>query len=256
MKTIDHVLDRAAKRDRLLLLLDFDGTLCEIVEHPKHARLSAKRRSALRGLLRKGVLVAFLSGRSMESLRKRVLLDGAFYGSNFGLELEGPGLRFRHPSVRAARQSLEKTHRTLESLFKGVDGIYIEDKGASLSLHFRSLSIPERRFFRSRLKALRNGTEAGIHWRKGKKTWNLMPTIRWNKGKAANYLWRKLGRPYLVAIGDDASDEEMFRAVQRHGTALRVGPGRTRASVRLRNVAQVYDFLGELCLRRSRTPAP
>jgi trehalose 6-phosphate synthase/phosphatase len=57
-------------------------------------------------------------------------------------------------------------------------------------------------------------------------------------------LWLNLKRPWLVAVGDDRTDEDMFRAVGAKGLTIRVGrPRRSRARYRLAGPDDVRCFL-------------
>src|SRR6185369_15595581 len=104
--------------------------------------------------------------------------------------------------------------RLMERRLADLPGVWIEQKGASLSVHFRGISAARERRLRSRLLRLRRELPEGFHWRVGKCTWNLLPTRRWNKGEAASFLWRRMRRPFLLAIGDDEVDERMFLAAE------------------------------------------
>src|SRR5258706_4856935 len=84
---------------RLLLLLDFDGTLSPIVKNPRRASLPQATRRVLTDLARRpGVAVAIVSGRRIEDLRALVGLP-VIYAGNHGLRIEGPGFRFLAPGA-------------------------------------------------------------------------------------------------------------------------------------------------------------
>ena len=59
-------------------------------------------------------------------------------------------------------------------------------------------------------------------------------------------MWRRRGRPYLLAIGNDRFDEPMLRAAQRHGAGIRVGGGPSKARYRLKDAREVLRFLSAL----------
>jgi trehalose-6-phosphatase len=62
-----------------------------------------------------------------------------------------------------------------------------------------------------------------IIWKKGKKIWNVVLTKSWNKGKAALLLIKHMKNPFPVAIGDDRTDWDMFRAIGKRGITIQVG---------------------------------
>src|SRR6266542_634681 len=86
----------------------------------------------------------------------------------------------------------------------------------------------------------------------GKKVYELLPNIDWDKGKAVLWLLEKLGlehpntRP--IYIGDDRTDEDAFRALEQRGVGILVSeePRVTAASYSLRDPSEVERFLSEL----------
>jgi trehalose-6-phosphatase len=76
-----------------------------------------------------------------------------------------------------------------------------------------------------------------------------MPRTDWDKGDAASVIWRRLGRPYLLVIGDAHYDEPMLRVAHDRGAGVRVGRGATAARHRLRDAFAVRRFLRGLADR-------
>ena len=89
----------------------------------------------------------------------------------------------------------------------------------------------------------------------GKKVYELLPDIDWDKGKAVIWLLETLGLEHENAlpiyIGDDRTDEDAFRALEQRGVGILVSeqPQVTAASFWLRNPEQVERFLRELIAR-------
>jgi trehalose-phosphatase len=249
-RALGELAHEAAAHSRVLILLDYDGTLCKIRARPSQARLNRARRELLARLVAGPQRLAILSGRAVPQLRRLLGISGVYYGGNFGLVIEGPGLRFTHPQVRGSRLVLAREARRLTQLFSDLPGVWIEHKGAGLSLHFRGVPSAKRPALRRFLARARRDSPRGLVWKPGLRAWEILPTGGWDKGRAALLLWRRLGRPYLVAVGDDCSDEPMFEAVRGRGAAIKVGrAGRTAATHRVAGVASVYSFLGLLAHR-------
>jgi trehalose-phosphatase len=61
---------------------------------------------------------------------------------------------------------------------------------------------------------------------RGKKVFEILPAIDWNKGKAIRWIMQALGIQWsdasVVYIGDDTTDEDAFRVVCSRGTAILV----------------------------------
>jgi trehalose 6-phosphate phosphatase len=255
-RSLEALLDKAAAQPRVLVLLDFDGTLVPIRSRPDLARVSAAQRATLSRLNAGRLRLAMLSGRSVADLRARVNLPDIIYGGVFGLEMREPGWHFIQPSARGFRRQLSATARRLRRLFDGFPGALVEDKGVGVCLHYRNVAPEHRDAFDRRVARARVRCPAGLRWRHGQRSWEVTPLVPWNKGRAALLLWRRLGRPFLLAFGDDRFDEPMFRIAQGRGAALRVGQGHTTARHRLADPAQVFLFLRRLVQRAGGAERP
>lgn len=232
-----------ARRPKVLLLLDFDGTLAPIRPRPELARLAPRARATLSRLNAGSVSLVFISGRSVASLKERVGLPGAGYCGVFGLDVSLPGWRYLHPAARARRPRLAGLIRELRRLFRGVPGALIEDKRAGAAVHYRTVPRARLRDFAARLARARAGSARAFAWRRGDYAWEVSPRTDWDKGRAALMLWRRAGRPYLLGIGNDRSDEPMLRAAGNRGAAIKVGEGASRAGYRLKDPGDVHRFL-------------
>jgi trehalose 6-phosphate phosphatase len=247
---------RAARADRgrLLVALDFDGTLAPIVPHPEDAALDPAVRDALARLAaRPDTDVALVSGRALTDLRSRVRLADAFYAGNHGLEIAGPGVDRVHDGAAAARPRLARGLTALEPRLRDLAGVHIEDKGLSASIHFRRADpAVEPELERLIDEAIRD--EPSIRVTRGKKVIELRPAVAWHKGAALAFLIRTLeggpegGVPALF-IGDDVTDEDAFRVLRALRGGVVVGdppPLETAAAAFLRNVAEVAWLLDAL----------
>src|SRR5207247_6126184 len=85
---LEHVQEIARSGDRLAVFLDYDGTLTPIVSHPEDAWLPESMRQTLRSLAAR-VPVAILSGRDLDDVRGRVLVDGIVYAGSHGFDIAG-----------------------------------------------------------------------------------------------------------------------------------------------------------------------
>jgi trehalose-phosphatase len=249
-------LHRALEREadgRLLLGLDFDGTLSPLAPTPDEARLPGRAKAALLALLRRGDCdLAVLSGRALPNVRALVGLRGLHYAGNHGLEAAGPGYRWTHPAARAASAEVLEVARRLRPRLRGRKGVLLQYKRLSLSVHFRladrALAEPLRRLI---LDSLRPKTRLRLFG--GHDVWELRPKVDWNKGHALLALGERLGggRTLLLA-GDDRTDEEGFRTLGGRAFCVRVGAAKdTRARFRLKDPPALWELLERLSRARA-----
>ncbi len=211
---------------RLMVLLDYDGTLTPIVRRPEEARLKASVRQTLSRLAR-SVPVVIVSGRALSDLQKRVGLPSVRYLAYHGLLYKEPGTAMHWMGQRPRRQEVREWVRALKGATEGIAGALIEDKGLTVALHDRLVRPADRARLRRRaLRALApwlaNKKVALVD---GKRVLEARLTGAWNKGTAVAELLRRPWARRLVPVyfGDDRTDFDAFRVVRNRGLAVRVG---------------------------------
>lgn len=244
-----RLVEKAAQQPRTMLLLDFDGTLAPFRSRPELAGIDDGLRACLDKLHGGRTHVALISGRGLKDLKERVGLPHLSYSGVFGQELSEPGWSSVNPHALATRPALAAMARELEELFDGLPGVRVEDKGVGIALHYRRVPEERRGDFSRRWKKARKLAPPGLRWRRGQRDWEVTPTKVWDKGRAALMFWRRHGKPFLIAIGDDRFDEPMFRATRGRGAAIKVGEGSTCASYRVEGPEMVACFLHALAER-------
>jgi trehalose 6-phosphate synthase/phosphatase len=233
---------------RAFLLLDYDGTLVPFTPTPDLARPDP----ALLGLLgrlaaRPGFSVHVVSGRARGDLEAWL---GDVPG---GLHAEhGLWSRFRgEPWQAAAIGDLAwkpRARAVLDELTGRTPGAVIEEKTAGYAWHHRAVEAPagevRARELASRLSSLLAG--APVEVLVGNKVVEVRPRGV-NKGLVVARVADAAPEPGLfVALGDDRTDEDLFAALPHGSVALHVGPGPSRAGLRLAGVAEARAFLSSL----------
>jgi len=207
--------------ERLVLLLDFDGTLAPIVDRPERAAMPDRTRRALERLMAMdGVSVAVVSGRGLADVRERAAIPGIAYAGNHGMEIEGAGLHRIHPEAQAARPELEEVAAAVEPALEGIDGAFLEDKGLTLSIHYRLAPDHAEEVREIVLEAA--GGRPGLEVFDGKMIVEVRPRVEWHKGKAVLFLLGQMQPPKeapVLYLGDDRTDEDAFRALHAWGPA-------------------------------------
>jgi trehalose 6-phosphate phosphatase len=250
---LEHVEEIAGAGNRsLAIFLDYDGTLTPIVSRPDQAVLTDSTRAILRTLASK-VPVVILSGREREDVRKRVAIDGIVYAGSHGFDIAGPG-GLRKQEATEFLPVLDAAENDLREKFAGIAGAFLERKRFSIAAHYRNVKagqIPQLDHAVSEVA----GRSPELRRIDGKKVYELVPNIDWDKGKAVLWLLEQLGlerantRP--IYIGDDRTDEDAFHALGQRGASIIVseGPRSTAASYSLRDPQEVERFLRKLVAR-------
>jgi trehalose 6-phosphate phosphatase len=205
---------RGLARAETLVVLDFDGTLTRIASDRRAARLSEGTRRVLEALAGR-YPVAILTGRSIGDVRPR--LGGVPVRWIVGCHgAEWPG----EPPPRAWRRLVASWRQELDRRLEGDPEIDVEDKGLSLSLHWRNATRPRT----AGAKALRvvSGLP-GAALVPGKRVLNLSPEAAGDKGTALRRLFAESGAGRVIFVGDDVTDELAFRERLRGGVMVRVG---------------------------------
>ena len=222
---LNEVRSRLLRHDRILLLLDFDGTLSPLADSPDKAQLPpGTRETLLRLSSRSRMVVAILSGRPLGYLQSIFGVPAFYYGGNHGLEMKGPNFAFGHRRARTLKGVIRKVARQFQKAILDVPGALLENKGLSLALHYRKVPRRHRAAFDALLDRLRARTEClPVRLRPGDKVWELGPRVAWDKGRAAKLLLQHLEQPFPIALGDDRTDEDMFQVLSRKGITIHVG---------------------------------
>jgi trehalose 6-phosphate phosphatase len=244
-----HEIIAEAGGKRPVVFLDYDGTLTPIVSHPEDAWLPESMRQTLRSLA-SHLPVAILSGRDLDDVRGRVLVDGIVYAGSHGFDIAGAG-GLRRELGAAYLPVLDEAETELREALDEIPGAQLERKHFSVAAHYRNVNEGDAFRVAQAVDAVaaRHCQLRGMH---GKKVCELLPDIDWNKGKAMLWLLETLGfegaNALAIYIGDDRTDEDAFCALGKRGVGIIVSdrPQVTAASYRLNNPEEVERFLSEL----------
>ena len=253
------IIEKIQRARKVLFLSDYDGTLTPIVEKPELAELSASTRNLLRELTsQRHFVLGIVSGRALADLKGKVNIDGIVYAGNHGFEIEGPGLMFVNPIVDEIKPFFRVVRQILVLTLGTIKGVLIEDKGITLSVHYRQADEKRAKDVGNLVARTVNGPASHglFKMTSGKKVYEVRPAVNWDKGKAIRLLMKRYGKggrnsgllPFY--LGDDLTDEDGFRMIEKYGNGvtIHVGEPYSNSSARyyLRSPDEVSYFLAKL----------
>jgi len=230
----------------LLCAFDFDGTLAPIVAHPEGAFLPPELKDRLIALSHYAP-VAIITGRSVDDLRSRLGFKADFIIGNHGLEglpgWDGRGERY----LDICREWRERLNEALGLQGDGA-GIWVEDKRYSLSVHYRMAA--DQRVAEQQLDSMFQELVPLPRVVAGKHVFNLLPEDTVHKGSALEQLLRATDANTALYIGDDVTDEDVFRLTRKDLLSVRVEAApKSAAPYFIEHRQQVTQLLDELVAR-------
>ena len=231
------------------LFLDYDGTLTPIVGRPELATLSDSMRQTVRQLASR-FSVTIVSGRDIAVVASLVRIDGLAYVGSHGLDITGrPGSDLRKEVALDFLDELDLVETTLRQRTRGIDGVVVERKRFSISTHVRLVAPDDLQRVEAIVEEV-GGAHASLRREGGKALFELRPDITWDKGAAVLWLLDAMGLDPSAAlfIGDDLTDETVFRVLAGRGTGIVVADTDrpTDACLRLRDPDEVQTLLDRL----------
>lgn len=229
----------ALAEQRTLYAFDFDGTLSPIVTHPGRAGMRARTRHLL-GRLAAVYPCVIVSGRERADLLDRLGgVEVAGVIGNHGAE--------SHAAANKPSRRVEQWKASLELELNGLPGLWVEDKGLSLAVHYRQ--APQKTDARRRILAASRKLE-DVRVFGGKQVVNLVAESAPHKGDALAIERERLRCDWVLYVGDDQTDEDAF-AMEGNVVSVRIGRKlRSHARYYLRTQPEI-DKLLELLVPES-----
>ncbi|WP_313544585.1 trehalose-phosphatase [Leifsonia aquatica] len=242
---------RLASTDRLLLALDFDGTLAPFVDVPRGARALPEAKAALDRLEKlPRTWVAYVSGRPLASLETVTEADeDALLIGSHGVEI-----RFGRDGVSLdldddERATLERLGEALQELVDAFPGTKLEVKPVGFGVHYRTVEGDRGAEVVRRAYEVAGAVSDALTVRDGKDIIEFSVREA-NKGDGIERLREYTHATAVLFAGDDVTDEDGLRVLrpQEGDMGVKVGPGDTAAQYRVadeRAVATLLTLLAE-----------
>ena len=237
----DRIARRIRKEKRVVMFLDFDGTLVRIAPVPSGVRLENETRDILQKLARhRNLTLAVISGRQRAELQGYIGIRNLKYLGLYGWEKKG-NQRVPFP----IRLALVRTLVSLLPELPSHPGVWIEPKRSSFSVHLLGSSPETQRQVRQQVRKRVKPVRETLRMMSNLRDVEVAPIAIGDKGVAVRQVLEEPAMRGALPIyfGDDFSDEPAFAAA-RNGIPILVGNRRTtRAKFSLRGPAEVAEAL-------------
>ncbi|KAH1196482.1 putative trehalose-phosphate phosphatase J [Glycine max] len=226
----DQIID-ASKGKQIVMFLDYDGTLSPIVDDPDRAFMSDSMRKTVRKLAR-CFPTAIVTGRCKDKVYNFVRLAELYYAGSHGMDIKGPTRSSKYNKDSKAEAILcqpasdflpliDEVYQQLVEKTKSTPGALVENNKFCLSVHFRCVDEKKWSELARQVKSVLKEYPK-LRLTQGRKVLEIRPTIKWDKGKALEFLLESLGLAncsdvFPVYIGDDRSDEDAFKKLRDRG---------------------------------------
>ncbi|CAM0873454.1 unnamed protein product [Alopecurus aequalis] len=268
-----EALSAAASGKQIVMFLDYDGTLSPIVEDPDRAVMTDEMRDAVRGVA-EHFPTAIVSGRGRDKVFNFVRLAELYYAGSHGMDIKGPTADSSHHLTRNKQEKarsvlcqpaseflpmIGEVHDVLVAKMASIPGAKVENNKFCLSVHFRCVDEKKWGALAEQVRSVLREYPR-LRLTQGRKVLEIRPVIKWDKGRALEFLLGALGFAdradvFPIYIGDDRTDEDAFKVLRNRGQGAGIlvtkFPKETLASFSLREPAEVKDFLRKLVMSKS-----
>ncbi|KAF1887755.1 hypothetical protein Lal_00023762 [Lupinus albus] len=254
----EQIVD-ASQGKQIVMFLDYDGTLSPIVNDPDRAFMSHSMRKTVRKLA-KCFPTAIVTGRSIDKVYNFVRLEELYYAGSHGMDIKGPSKSFKFNKDKKSEEVLfqpaseflpmiAEVYQKLVEKTKSIAGARVENNKFCASVHFRCVDEKKWSELAQQVSSVLKEYPR-LRLTQGRKVLEVRPTIKWDKGKALQFLLESLGFAnstdvFPIYIGDDKTDEDAFKKLIDRGQGLGIlvskFPKETSASYSLQEPNEASD---------------
>ncbi len=230
-----------------LMLIDYDGTLVPFVDRPDMAVPDTELIRLLSDLAMDGKNdIVLISGRSLGFLEKH------FSSLSLTLVAEhGAWIRLRGGEWKAVNNLdtgwKSEIRPLLETYCDRTPGTFIEEKEFSLAWHYRrsDSDFASMRAMELKGNLLHMIANHNLGIMEGNKVLEIK-SLEINKGKIASFLLSAKQYDFVLTVGDDVTDEDLFAAVPETAYSIKVGYGPSKAQYEVSGIRAVRQLLRQL----------
>lgn len=241
----DEILQTYRAAKHRLIILDYDGTLMDFHKDPQAVVPDDELMQLLRGIAQTdGTKLVVNSGRDKNTLEKWLGSLGLDMAAEHGVWLKQDGKWQSSPGLSASWK--DDVRQVLNTMVERTPGSFVEEKDFSIAWHYRSIDrgLGEKRVreFRDVLRYLTANDDLQVL--EGNKVVEIK-NAGVNKGKATMNWLGEQDWDFIMALGDDHTDEDIFKALPDDAHTIKIGTAQSVARYNLLSVKEVRTFLGQ-----------
>jgi trehalose 6-phosphate synthase/phosphatase len=248
-RKLSEIVAEYRQAESRLILLDYDGTLVNIQDHPSHVIPSIEALNVINRLAAdKKNTIVIITGRDKKYVTQWLGDMNVYLFAEHGAFIKEPGKEEWTALFEGNQLWKPEILSILESYKEKAKGSMIEQKESSLAWHYRNVD-PEYAFttVRELLESLKERItpDMNINVLDGKKVIEIKEN-GCDKGSACKKMTQLKDYQFILSIGDDITDEDMFNALPPHAYSFKVGYGLTHAKMNLDSPREVINLLERL----------
>lgn len=199
-----------------VILLDLDGTLAPIVSRPGDVSVPPAISRLVRRLSHTYMAVGIISGRTANEARRIVGNPDVAYIGNHGFETMVPGHAIvvcdeAQPWLGKIRELTSQG--SVEEMTEA--GVWLEDKAATLSYHYRRAPDADAALEYIRKKIIPKAEKLGLAVSDGRMVVEIRPPVEINKGVSVGHLLDRLEARRAIYVGDDTTDIDALKELRK-----------------------------------------
>lgn len=247
-KMMQNIREQYRTATNRIFFLDFDGTLVPLEKNPKEVKLASETRQMLLNLAQHNTVV-IISGRDRAFLEKEVGSLPVHIVAEHGALAKNKNNNNWSLSFPNTDDWKESIRPVLDLFVARCPGAFVEEKETSLAWHFRV--APDRNYAQRRANELAwqlrsmLQPELNLQIIHGNMVIEVKKT-HYNKGTAVLSFLAEGSFDFILAMGDDTTDEDMFEALPPNAFSIKVGEDISAAQSHLPAQKNVLPFLQSL----------
>ena len=243
----DAIIDKFNQSKERLIFLDYDGTLTGFNMNPEDSKPDKELSSILKKLTKnKKNHVVVISGRGRETLEEWLKDYPLEIVAEHGVWIREKDLEW-HTTFDISDAWKDEIMKVLEGYVDRTPGSFVEKKDYSLVWHYRKvetgLGEVRTRELTSHLKYITANKDLQVL--EGDMVVEIKSSAV-NKGRGASILLKKYAEAdFIIACGDDWTDEDTFKVMPEHAITIKVGSSASAANYSVNSYKEIRGILSQ-----------